>query len=152
MQLTKYTPQVVLSSGEIVNANNQTNTDLFQTLKGGSNNFGIVTKIDLTAFPFENLWGGVVTYPGTSAPEQISAFVNFNNKIEDDPYASVISFWQSSASMPEAVVVNAYEYTKPEANPPILGEYLSIPGNISDSMRITNLQDITDELEQAPGS
>lgn len=135
-----------------MNANKEQNADLWQALKGGSNNFGIVTKIDLFAFPFNNLWGGVVTYPGSTAPDQISAFVNFNDKIKDDPYASVISFWQSTSAAPDAVVVNAYEYTKPEPNPPILSEYLRIPGNLSDSMRITNLQDVTKELEQAPGT
>lgn len=32
--------EVVLADGSIVNANNQTNTDLFWALKGGTNNFG----------------------------------------------------------------------------------------------------------------
>lgn len=94
----------------------------------------------------------MVTYPGNTAPDQISAFVNFNDKIRGDPYASVITFWQSTSAMPEAVIVNAYEYTKLEANPPILSEFLSIPGNISDSMRITDLQNVTTELEQATGT
>jgi FAD/FMN-containing dehydrogenase len=37
--------EVVLASGQIVNANSKTNSDLWRALRGGSNNFGIVTKI-----------------------------------------------------------------------------------------------------------
>ncbi|GAB1214093.1 hypothetical protein ATERTT37_003252 [Aspergillus terreus] len=36
--------EVVLASGRIVNANIESNTDLFKALKGGGNNFGIVTN------------------------------------------------------------------------------------------------------------
>lgn len=32
--------KVVLANGNIINANNMTNTDLFWALKGGTNNFG----------------------------------------------------------------------------------------------------------------
>ncbi|KAF2470805.1 FAD-binding domain-containing protein [Lindgomyces ingoldianus] len=41
---------VVLASGEVVQANAQTNPSLFQALKGSSNNFGIVTHITLPIF------------------------------------------------------------------------------------------------------
>ncbi|KAL2878164.1 hypothetical protein SGCOL_006414 [Colletotrichum sp. CLE4] len=46
--------EVVLASGEIVNANVSANSDLWRALKGGSSNFGIVTRFDLQAFPAEN--------------------------------------------------------------------------------------------------
>lgn len=36
--------EVVLADGSIVEANATTNSDLFRALKGGSNNFGIVSR------------------------------------------------------------------------------------------------------------
>ena len=40
--------QVALASGQmIVNANSTSHPDLFAALKGGSNNFGIVTSFDM---------------------------------------------------------------------------------------------------------
>ena len=42
--------QVVLASGHIVNANLNSHPDLFAALKGGTNNFGIVTSIDMRVF------------------------------------------------------------------------------------------------------
>lgn len=42
--------EVVLASGDIVNANAHENPDLWFALKGGSNNFGVVTRFDLRTF------------------------------------------------------------------------------------------------------
>ncbi|KAK6352396.1 hypothetical protein TWF730_009223 [Orbilia blumenaviensis] len=43
--------QVVLANGWVVNANANANADLFRALKGGSSNFGIVTRVDLYTWP-----------------------------------------------------------------------------------------------------
>ena len=51
--------EVVIASGETVNVNAKENADLWLALKGGSNNFGIVTRFDLKAFPQGDLWEGV---------------------------------------------------------------------------------------------
>ncbi|KAK3066594.1 hypothetical protein LTR53_017003, partial [Teratosphaeriaceae sp. CCFEE 6253] len=42
--------EVVLASAEIVNANRTSNSDLFLALKGGSSNFGIVTRMKILTF------------------------------------------------------------------------------------------------------
>jgi FAD/FMN-containing dehydrogenase len=42
--------EIVLASGEIVQANAETNKDLWVALKGGGCNFGIVTRFDLRVF------------------------------------------------------------------------------------------------------
>ncbi|RYO88963.1 hypothetical protein DL764_008653 [Monosporascus ibericus] len=52
--------EIVLASGEIVNANAETNRDLWIALKGGGNNFGIVTRFDLSVFEQGQLWGGKI--------------------------------------------------------------------------------------------
>jgi hypothetical protein len=52
--------ELVLASGDIVNANQTSNPDLFKSLKGGNTNFGIVTKVDIAAFEFDEMWGGEV--------------------------------------------------------------------------------------------
>ncbi|KAI0153225.1 hypothetical protein GGR57DRAFT_492348 [Xylariaceae sp. FL1272] len=52
--------QVVLSSGEIVNANKNENQDLLVALRGGGNNFGIVTRFDVRVFKQDTFYGGMV--------------------------------------------------------------------------------------------
>jgi FAD/FMN-containing dehydrogenase len=43
--------EIVLANGTIANANANSNQDLFAVLKGGGNNFGIVTTYTLKAYP-----------------------------------------------------------------------------------------------------
>ena len=43
------------------------------------------------------------------------------------------------------VAVDSLEYTKPVVNPPAFQPFTSIQPQISSSMRITNLSDLTDE-------
>ena len=38
--------EVVLADGRIVNANKDEHSDLWKSLKGGSGNFGLITRID----------------------------------------------------------------------------------------------------------
>lgn len=38
--------EVVLGDGSIINANAKKNSDLFRSLKGGSGNFGFITRVD----------------------------------------------------------------------------------------------------------
>lgn len=141
----------MLANGHIVNANAKENSDLFQALKGGSNNFGIVTRFDLIAFKQGNLWGGVAVYPFNTTAQQLQAFFNFANNIVKDPYGSFIGFWQYSSTTDSISVLDVFEYTKAEANPPPFDEFMKIPNKIKDSLRITNLTDLTSELEQAYG-
>ena len=54
--------EVVLADGHTVNANRDENTDLFWALKGGSNNFGIVTRYDLVTATADLMWGGAVAW------------------------------------------------------------------------------------------
>ena len=141
----------MLADGRIVDANAKQYSDLFQALKGGSNNFGIVTRFDLVAFTQGNIWGGVAVFPSSATAQLLQAFVNFGNNIVKDPYGSLISFWQYSSATGAVIVANAFEYTKAEADPPPFDEFRKIPDKVTDSLRITNLTDLTAELEQAYG-
>jgi FAD/FMN-containing dehydrogenase len=83
--------QLVDANGDIINANKEENSDLYLALKGGSNNFGIVTRYDMEAFPQGDLWGGLMIYPESTWDAQIAAFVNFTNYIKNDTHANMIN-------------------------------------------------------------
>lgn len=147
----EFVDQIVLGNGSIVDANANTNSDLFQVLKGGSSNVGIVTRYDLTTFKAEDLWGGVVVYPFSTLSQQLNALVDFTNNLINDPNGSAIVFLQTSFLSNETAIINAYDYTKPVARAPVYNEFLAISGNTSDSTRIANLSDIVAELTQPAG-
>jgi FAD/FMN-containing dehydrogenase len=48
--------EVVLADGSVVTASASMNPDLWRALKGGSTNFGIVTRFTLRSLPAEPLW------------------------------------------------------------------------------------------------
>ncbi|RYP57061.1 hypothetical protein DL770_010766 [Monosporascus sp. CRB-9-2] len=58
--------RVVLANGTVVVASAEAHQDLHWALKGGSNNFGVVTHFILETVPHPGLYGGRVTYPPSS--------------------------------------------------------------------------------------
>ncbi|KAL4913538.1 hypothetical protein BDW62DRAFT_214106 [Aspergillus aurantiobrunneus] len=143
--------EIVLPSGTITSANATTNPDLFKALKGGSGNFGIVTRFDLQAFPQEPIWGGVVAYDhAATVNQQVPALVDFTNNIHNDPSASLIPIYTYSSALGVPVIANSLVYTKPIAYPPPFEAFYAMP-NISDSTRWTDLEGLTGELEPEGG-
>ena len=82
--------EIVLASGEIVNANSTSNPDLQIALRGGSNNFGIVTAFDMKLFPQGDLWGGITVNDISQRAAQFAAFEAFTGNPYYDPYAALI--------------------------------------------------------------
>jgi hypothetical protein len=65
--------QVVLANGTIVHASPTTHPDLYFALRGGGNNFGIVTRFDLEAYRYGSLWGGMMVFLLEDLEERRSA-------------------------------------------------------------------------------
>ncbi|KAI9048116.1 hypothetical protein LZ554_007911 [Drepanopeziza brunnea f. sp. 'monogermtubi'] len=84
--------EVVLSNSTIVNANPSTNPDLFWALKGGGNQFGIVTRFTVNTVPIGLVWGGVRIYSRAYAPQILSATQNFTENFSDPKAAIIVTF------------------------------------------------------------
>ncbi|KAK3688815.1 hypothetical protein B0T22DRAFT_426769 [Podospora appendiculata] len=119
--------QVVLASGAIVNANATSNPDLFVALRGGSNNFGIVTRVDLKAFDQGLMFAGTSLTSLAIADDQIAEFVKFSAADTYDEYSSLITSFAYSQAQGIAVVSNTMQYTKPVENPAVFQTFLSFP-------------------------
>ncbi|OAL54053.1 FAD-binding domain-containing protein [Pyrenochaeta sp. DS3sAY3a] len=72
--------QVVVAGGSIVNANIEENPDLFWALKGGANNFGIVTRLDMVTFPLQGIWSGGLGFDVGKKEEVLGAFWKFQTE------------------------------------------------------------------------
>lgn len=134
---------MVLPNGKIANVNEHSYPDLYFALRGGGNNFGIVTRFDLITFPQGDLWGGQRLHSISTNTSIFAAFNNFATNSDTDVDAALIA----SAVFYEGEYLYALdvEYAKPLVNPPIFHEFSDIP-SFSSSMRITNLTDLTTEL------
>lgn len=103
--------EIVISSGEIAQANKNSDTALFQALKGGTNNFGIVTRFVLPAFHQGKMWGGALYYPSTTYASIVQDFYDFASSPEPGRNVHLIA---ATAYSPLGLVnvVNVY-YAKP---------------------------------------
>ncbi|KAH6695647.1 FAD binding domain-containing protein [Plectosphaerella plurivora] len=67
--------QVVLADGSIVTASASENRDLWLSLKGGGNNFGVVVEFELRCFPIpDKIWAANFISPGFLSTRTITAF------------------------------------------------------------------------------
>ncbi|KAI0114416.1 hypothetical protein GGR51DRAFT_443933 [Nemania sp. FL0031] len=137
--------EVALSDGRIVNANADTNKDLWVALKGGANNFGIVTRFDLRVFPQGQLWGGKVFYFEPSFSGQIRSLVKYLN--EPNPDVDVhICLSLGYTPTGDMLGMNDIFCTRPE-KPKALSPFADIEPQIEQmkSLRVAGLKALTDE-------
>ena len=91
----------------------------------------------------------MTVYPITTNASIYKAFYNFANNAPNDPDAALIT--AAAYFQGQYLFSNDFEHAKPIVNPPIFHEFTSIP-NITSTMRITNLSDLTIELNASnPG-
>ncbi|KFY43930.1 hypothetical protein V494_01751 [Pseudogymnoascus sp. VKM F-4513 (FW-928)] len=149
------TYQVVLADGSIREVTPKSLPDLYFALRGGGNNFGIVTRFDLNTFPQGKLWGGAQTFLYT--PETAAGLNNAFNWLaingHEDPYAHIILAYAYVQSADMYVISSDLQYGKPVENPPMLQNFTSVPGTVvANSLRVASLSELTVELNNSnPG-
>ncbi|KAL8806233.1 MAG: hypothetical protein Q9182_001508 [Xanthomendoza sp. 2 TL-2023] len=134
---------VVLADGKIRDINQQSNPDLYFALRGGGNNFGIVTRFDLETFHQGRMWGGMTVHPADTNASVFEALENFANNPAPDPDAALIVAYAYGQG--NYLFSNNYMYTREVAYPAAFREFTSIP-NITSTQRMTRLTDLIGEL------
>ncbi|KAI8947754.1 hypothetical protein F4801DRAFT_592358 [Xylaria longipes] len=138
--------EIVLASGEVANANADTNRDLWVALKGGANNFGIVTRFDLRAFPQGRLWGGKVFYFQPSFSGQIGSLVEYLKDPNPDVDIHICLSLGYAPAMGDLLAMNDIFCTKPE-KPKALEPFSDVQPQIEQmkTLRVDSLKALTDE-------
>lgn len=121
-------------------------TDLYKTLRGGGNNFGIVTSFNLQTFEQGKIWAGFVVHPPSTAAENLKRLQDFSTASGAgvDNYATnnQVHMYDSTG---RSMIINIVAYTKPESDPGVLRPFTNLHPQINNDMRITNLSDIVKE-------
>lgn len=138
--------EIVLANGSIVNAKDD--PDLLAALRGGANNFGVVTRIDIAAFELGQIWGGMTYHPTRTLTGQIEAFHRLASADAYDEYAShILTFAHSSmmgGMLPVTLIVNEMQYTKAESKPAVFEPIMKL-SKIYSTMRLANMTDFSRE-------
>lgn len=143
--------EIVLADGRVINANENEHKDLWQSLKGGSGNFGLVTRFDLQPIEFAdpanpNIFGGIVGVDYGSSEPVIDAFIDFVDNVGNDIYSSTIMGWGYNPAAGGFSIRLVLDNVANVENPPAFDKFLSIPGQTSNSLRSGTMSDITTEL------
>lgn len=77
--------EVVTAAGEVVRASATENPDLFWALRGGSGNFGVVTRFEFRLHPVgPNVLSGLIVYPLSEAKAVLRQYREFMAKAPDE--------------------------------------------------------------------
>ncbi|KAH7395037.1 hypothetical protein DE146DRAFT_696907 [Phaeosphaeria sp. MPI-PUGE-AT-0046c] len=124
--------EIVLANGDIVNANVYSHSDLWTALKGGSGNFGIVTRFDMYAFPANDLWGGIRVATRSEGGRLAQTMVDFTNNNEKNPGDAYILNYTFGPSSPDVLVAHVVVNTKGTSDTPAFREVQRIPVVLED--------------------
>ena len=131
-----------------MNANAKENPDLWKALRGGSNNFGIVTSITMKTFPQGQFWGGQAFYTISTRLNHFEALDNLINSHPYDVYAHFINTLVISNMTKAWVIGNSLQYTKdnpPQPFPNVFKPFTELPrtpifpGAPDNTFRVSNL-------------
>ncbi|KAI1867684.1 uncharacterized protein JN550_006825 [Neoarthrinium moseri] len=121
-----YNYEVVLASGEIVQASAGSYSDLRLALKGGSNNFGIITRIDVPTWPQGLMWGGSRSLSDFMKPE------NFDDAAD----MGMALIFQNPGNV--YAIGNSLYYVEAVENPAVYQPFISIPGQVGRQLVFAN--------------
>ncbi|KAF9737274.1 hypothetical protein PMIN04_003884 [Paraphaeosphaeria minitans] len=139
---------IVTATGASITASPSSHTDLYWSLRGGGNNFGIVTKFELETVPQGLIWGGARLHVEEQFDAITGAFYNLGtDSPQDVAAAQVLSLAYAQNTR---IASSEVEYSKPIPNASIFSEYLAIPA-IEDGTMIRTLSNATLERTRPLG-
>ncbi|KAK2745534.1 hypothetical protein FQN57_003659 [Myotisia sp. PD_48] len=139
--------EIILADGTITNANAEQNSELWVALRGGANNFGVVTRYDMRTFKQGPFWGGSVYYFTPSFPGQIETMVNeLQNPHATEETHLMLSIGYA-AQFGQSMCQNQVYYTQEVEKPPVLEPFTSVQPQIDqlNSMRMHTLKEAASE-------
>ncbi|KAH7371499.1 hypothetical protein BKA66DRAFT_590837 [Pyrenochaeta sp. MPI-SDFR-AT-0127] len=110
--------EVVLGNSSIVNANATSNVDLYRALRGGGNNFGIITRFDMKTSPVHNIWYTLFSLDPKDYAKFMPALTQVQANMEKDPKANV--YMLASKNEVEVALFYAEPASRPDAFAPLL--------------------------------
>ncbi|EPQ52684.1 FAD-binding domain-containing protein [Gloeophyllum trabeum ATCC 11539] len=113
--------ELVLPNGTVTTVTDSSNPDLMFALRGGYNNFGVVTKFTFKTFPSGQVWN--------TLDRVASASVNFSSKVTD-PKAGIITTYNFVIGGLGVSQLLFYDGSEPPAG--IFDEFLAIPSFTKD--------------------
>ncbi|KAI0260042.1 FAD-binding domain-containing protein [Gloeopeniophorella convolvens] len=121
--------ELVLPNGTITNVTSK-DKDLWFALRGGGNNYGIVTKFSYKSIPQGQVWGGTRNYTADALPALKDALIKYQVKQKNDTKSSSVT---SMIYTPQGIVTSVVLfYNGPTPANGIFDDFLAVPTNQTD--------------------
>ena len=140
---------MVAPDGRIVNVNKNSYPDIFFGLKGGFNNFGIVTNFKMRTVPQTLVYGGHLFYSQPQFEAAIKAIVNLQAK-NKDPRVLIIALFNITPKQFSLILFLFYD--APTAPKGTFDEFLAIPhvSTVKTQSYLSFVQELNVSLIQTP--
>lgn len=122
-------------------ASKDENSDIFYALKGGGNQFAIVTSFVLQTFPSGPVWGGTKIYGLDQKDALIRATHNLVSNYHDPKAAVIVTFSTTLHDLVDVFVV-FYFYNDPRGPGEILAEFDAIPALVDQTKGPRSYRDL----------
>jgi FAD/FMN-containing dehydrogenase len=132
--------EVVTAGGEVVEASEQSEPDLFWAIRGGEGNFGVATRLKLELDEIPQIFGGMLMLPAT--PVSIAGFIEAADAapVELSTIANVM-IAPPMPMMPEEahgkpIIMSLFAYSGPVDNgEAVLAPFRAMPDPYADMLR-----------------
>ncbi|KAI0061219.1 FAD-binding domain-containing protein [Artomyces pyxidatus] len=128
--------ELVLPNGTITTVT-EADKDLWFGLKGGFNNFGIVTKFTYKSYPQTGTWGGLLQVSFDYADDFNAAVAKYTAETTDEKAALVVTYEGAGTSLALAAFLF---YDAPSPPQGLFDNFLAIPSIASTVKRSTFLE------------
>lgn len=138
--------ELVTASGVIINVTSRSYPDLYWALRGGGNNFGIVTKFQLHTFPLGRMWGGGKLVASSDYEKALDATYEFGitGAVKDIKGSQIISFGHQEGFGPLAQAFMTY--AEPAATLPLMFKTWANVSTIHDTTGTHTLPELVAQL------
>lgn len=127
--------------GDVLDVNYNSYPDLFWALRGGGNNFGIVTRFDYETFPQSDVYAGSILYDYEHRDAVIKAFASF--AYDSDPKSAT---WLSAAIHEDRRLFSALAmYASPTEDNAVMKAYAAIPF-LHGTQKVRSMADMVHEI------
>lgn len=141
--------EVVLPNTTIVTASEHSHPDLYFALRGGGNNFGIVTRFTLNTVPLGKIYGGQKFYTTDKMDALIDASYDLTFSTDPD-----IGYWIGYIYMADkntTLALSQEMYAKPVENPTVYSTFDQVEP-LGNTMRTSVMSDFSMELKHGTPS
>ncbi|KAK6822515.1 hypothetical protein PG987_014060 [Apiospora arundinis] len=143
--------EVVLGDGRVVEASKDNeHADLFRALKGGGNNFGVVTRFDMETFPAKTCWGGFAMYSDEAGPALLDAYGDYMRHVSAAPDGAFMLFWTYDSARAEVSWMTVLMGLDGDEDAKMYEKTLAVPSNFA-QMGPTSIYKIASSIKVPNG-